>query len=60
MDTFDKVRGDSESLAGLVLELAGKFPEENTVTPCGDFDFTVVETRHNRIQLVKVTVKSKV
>jgi gliding motility-associated protein GldE len=59
MDAFDDVRGESESLAGLVLELAGKFPDENTVLPCGDFDFVVLQTDANRIQQVKVTIKPK-
>jgi putative hemolysin len=57
-DTFDRVRGDSESLAGLVLELAGEFPKVNDVITCGDFDFTVLEIDKNRILLVKVTVKN--
>lgn len=56
-DTFDVVRGDSESLAGLILELAGEFPEKNTVIPCGDFDFTVLEAYKNRILQIKVTIK---
>lgn len=59
MDTFDSVRGESESLAGLVLELAGEFPAENTVIPCGDFDFTVLQTDNNRLRQVKVTIKPK-
>ena len=59
MDTFDKVKGESESLGGLVLELAGEFPAVNSVIPCGDFDFTVLQTDNNRIQQVKVTIKSK-
>ena len=59
MDTFDKVRGESESLAGLVLELAEEFPETDIVVKAGDFDFTVMETRENRIRLVKVTVNRK-
>ena len=58
-DTFDKVRGDNESLAGLVLELAGEFPVTNALITCGDFDFTVLETFKNRIQQVKVTIKPK-
>ena len=57
MDTFDSVRGDSESLAGLVLELAGEFPVRDTVISSGDFDFTVIETSNNRIRQVKVTIK---
>ena len=28
-DTFEPVRGDSDSLAGLVLEIAGEFPQVN-------------------------------
>ncbi|HKB44536.1 MAG TPA: gliding motility-associated protein GldE [Chitinophagaceae bacterium] len=59
MDTFDKVKDESDSLAGLVLELAGEFPVVNAVIPCGNFDFTVLQTDNNRIQQVKVTVKSK-
>lgn len=57
IDTFDKVRGESESIAGLVLELAGEFPTVNTQIPCGDFEFTVLETFKNRILQVKVTIK---
>lgn len=57
MDTFDKVRGESESVGGLVLELAGEFPQVNDVINSGDFDFTVLESDRNRLKLVKVTVK---
>ena len=56
-DTFDTVRGESESLAGLILELAGEFPDKNTVIPCGDFSFTVIESYRNRILKIKVTIK---
>lgn len=58
MDTFDVVRGESESVGGLVLELAGEFPAVNTVINAGHFDFTVVETDNNRIRMVKVTVNT--
>ncbi|MES1197911.1 MAG: gliding motility-associated protein GldE [Chitinophagaceae bacterium] len=59
MDTFDKVKDESESLGGLVLELAGEFPEVNAVISSGDFDFTVLQTDTNRIQQVKVTINFK-
>lgn len=58
-NTFDQVRGESESLAGLVLELAGEFPEINAVIPCGDFNFTILQADNNRIQQVKVTIKPR-
>ena len=58
-DTFDAVRGESESLAGLVLELSGEFPSTNTLVTIGDFDFTVLEAYKNRIMEIKVTIKRK-
>ena len=56
-DTFDAVKGESDSLAGLVLELAGEIPMPAKVLNSGDFEFTVLEVEKNRIQKVKVTIK---
>ncbi|HEX8461692.1 MAG TPA: gliding motility-associated protein GldE [Segetibacter sp.] len=57
METFDEIRGESESLAGVVLELAGEIPAVNSVTSSGDFEFTVLEIEKNRLQKIKVTIK---
>lgn len=57
VNTFDMVRGESESLAGLLLELTGEFPALNTTINCGDFEFTSLQADNNRIQLVKVSLK---
>jgi putative hemolysin len=59
MDTFDRVRGESESVGGLVLELAGEFPKVNDVINSGDFDFIVLESDNIRIRMVRVTVNKK-
>jgi len=56
-DTFDAVRGESDSLAGLVLEIAGEIPKPQQVVQSGDFEFTVLEVIKNRINKVKVTIK---
>jgi putative hemolysin len=56
-DTFDQVRGDSDSIAGLILEMAGEIPKVNDVVPVGDFEFTIVEIERNRIKKVKVAIK---
>ena len=56
-DTFEKVKGGSESLAGLVLEIAGFIPHEDTVITAGDFDFTIIEVKRNRLQKIKVSIK---
>ena len=60
MDTFDQVKGDSESIGGLVLELAGEFPTVGTEITCGDFVFTVAEVENNRVKSVKVTMNQEV
>ena len=60
VDTFDVVKGESDSLAGLVLELAGEIPVAMQVVPCGDFEFTVLEVVKNRIQKIKVNIKPQV
>lgn len=56
VDTFDKVKGDSDSLAGLILELSGDIPKVNDVIPCGDFRFTVIDADNSRIKKVKVSI----
>jgi len=56
-DTFDPVKGESESMAGLVLELSGEFPTTNSIVTTGDFEFTVMEAYKNRIMEIKVTIK---
>jgi gliding motility-associated protein GldE len=56
-DEFDQIKGESDSLAGLVLELAGEIPLPGKVVSSGEFEFTVLEVEKNRIQKIKVTIK---
>jgi CBS domain containing-hemolysin-like protein len=56
--TFDQVKGESDSLAGLILEIAGESPDRHAVITYADFDFTIEEVMKNRIERVKVTIKS--
>jgi len=57
VDTFDKVKGESDSLAGLILELSGEIPALNDTIPCGDFEFTILDADSSRIKKVKVAIK---
>jgi len=57
VNTFDKIRGDSDSLAGLVLEIAGEFPQVNENVVAGDFTFIPLVINKNRIEKVKLTLK---
>lgn len=56
-DTFDGIRGESESLAGLILEIAERLPRVNELIESGDFTFTILEVTQNRIEKVKITIK---
>ncbi|WP_207512115.1 gliding motility-associated protein GldE [Longitalea luteola] len=55
-DTFDQVKGDSDSMAGLMLELVGEIPKVNDTASIGDFDFEALEVDRNRIRKIKVTI----
>jgi gliding motility-associated protein GldE len=59
-DTFDNMKGESDSLAGLVLEIAGEIPQLNQVISSGNFEFIVLEIQKNRLQKIKITIKSHV
>jgi len=53
-ELFDDVKGDSETLAGLLLELKGGFPKRNDVVPCKGVEFTVLGMDQRRIKEIKV------
>jgi gliding motility-associated protein GldE len=57
-DIFDQVKGDSDSLAGLILELEGKIPEKHTTVKFENFDFIVKAADDRRIQRIQVTIKT--
>ena len=57
LHTFDSLRGESDSLAGLILEIAGEFPKVNEQFEINNFTFTVLEINKNRIEKVKLTLK---
>lgn len=59
IETFDKVKGDSESLAGLILEITGEIPSENETAKYNEFVFTVLKVEKNRLQKIKIAVNQQ-
>lgn len=55
-DEFDSVRGESDSVAGLVLEISGKFVVVNESVKFQQYEFTVVAVEKMRITRVKLTI----
>jgi gliding motility-associated protein GldE len=53
---FEEVKGESESLAGLILEMIGKIPHKGENVTWGDFVFHIESVDTRRIKKVKVTI----
>jgi gliding motility-associated protein GldE len=52
-ELFDEVKGEAETLAGLLLELKGGFPRRNDLIPCKGIEFTVLAMDQRRIREIK-------
>ena len=55
-DGFDDVSGEADTLAGLLLEVKGEFPQLNETIECNDILFEVVQKDKHRIVKIKVTL----
>ncbi len=58
-DPFEKVRGDSETLAGLVLELTGEIPQKGRTLNYGKFTFKIESADKRRIKEIRVEIKDE-
>jgi len=58
-ETFDEVKGESDSLGGLILELQGKIPKKGSKISFGSFDFEVTDSDERKINQVKVVINKK-
>lgn len=59
-ETFEPVKGESDSLGGLILEMAGAFPGMDQVITYENYDFTILEISKMRIEKVKVTIRPEI
>lgn len=56
-DFFDNVKGDSETVAGLILELNGDFPKKDQVISYKNLTFTVQLINNRRIVKILLEIK---
>ena len=54
-ELFEEEKGESETLAGFILEVSGKFPKKGEEINFHDYTFTVEALDRKRIKQVKVT-----
>ncbi len=55
-NVFEAVKGEAETLAGLILEIKGEIPVKNTIFKYKYFTFDVLEVDDKRIRKIKVTL----
>ena len=56
VERFDQARGEADTLAGFVLEIAGKFPEKNEEIEFDGIIFRVESRDGRRIKRIKVSL----
>jgi len=58
-DPFEKVRGESETLAGLILELTGEIPKKGQIVDYEGFTFIIESADRRRIKEIRVGIKDE-
>lgn len=56
-DIFESVRGDADTLAGLILELKGDFPDKGEKTSFRNFEFIIEAVDKRRIKQIRLIIK---
>lgn len=59
-DTFSSAQGESDTIAGLLLEIKGEFPKLNEKIKYLQFTFEVLEIDNLRIKKIKITLNNGV
>jgi gliding motility-associated protein GldE len=57
-NSFDEVKGEADSIAGIMLELIGNIPEKNATVSYSQFDFKALTVDKRRIKMVQVTINN--
>ena len=57
--TFENLKGESETIAGFILEQIGYFPKKGFVNMVKNVSMKVVETERKRIKKIKITINNK-
>lgn len=56
-NVFDEVKGDADTLAGLILELKGEIPVKNSEISYKNFTFTIISADKRRIKQIRVKLE---
>ena len=53
---FEEHKGESETIAGFILEVHGKFPKKNEIIKFANYSFKIESKDKKRIKQVKITI----
>jgi gliding motility-associated protein GldE len=56
-NVFDEVKGEADTIAGLILELRGEIPKKNDILSYRRFTFTILSVDSRRIKKIKVSIR---
>lgn len=56
---FEDIKGDADTLAGLILELKGAIPHKNEQMRYGQFEFKIEAVDSRRIKQIRVTINNE-
>ena len=56
IDYFDEVKGDADTLAGLILELKGNIPEKGEILVYKPYTFKIESVDQRRVKRVKLSI----
>lgn len=56
IESFDVIKGDADSLAGIILELFGKIPKSGKVIQHEKYTFRIIAATERRIERIKMTI----
>lgn len=59
IDFFDSIKGESDTLAGLILEIKGNIPENGEILNYEQYSFTVESVDKTRVKRIKVTINEQ-
>jgi len=59
IQVFDEIKGESDSIAGMVLEITGEIPEEGEELSHQQFDFKVLSVSDRRVEKIQLKINPR-
>jgi CBS domain containing-hemolysin-like protein len=55
-DIFNEIKGEADTLAGMILEMKGQIPNKNEILTYQHFTFKIISADNRRIKEIEVTI----